>query len=328
MKNIAVVGCGYWGKNLVRNMHELGRLGMICDSNPDLFSLLKEEYPDVEIASDFNNVIRSKDIKAVVIAVPAIDHYVLVKRAILADKDVFVEKPLATKAKEAEELVNLAKRKDKILMVGHILQYHPALIRLNSMVKVGNLGKIQYIYSNRLNIGKLRTKENILWSFAPHDISAILMLLDEEPIDAVSFGGTYVTKDIYDTTLTTLKFKDGVQGHIFVSWLHPYKEQKLIVVGTKAMAVFDDVSKEKLFIYPHKIEHENGKIPIAQKAEHYNVPVEDKEPLREEMKHFIECIDQRRIPKTDGEEALRVLRVLESAEKSLEGNRYEEKIKG
>src|SRR4030067_2493311 len=178
-------------------------------------------------------------------------------------------------------------------MVGHILQYHPAVIKLKEVISGGDLGKIQYIYSNRLNIGKLRTEENILWSFAPHDISVILMLLNEEPINVSAFGGDYLNKGIYDITLTNLDFKNEVKSHIFVSWLHPYKEQKLIVVGTKAMAVFDDVSNEKLFLYPHRIEWVEGKVPVAQKADYKVITFEKAEPLEEEFRHFIDCVQNR-----------------------------------
>ena len=182
----------------------------------------------------------------------------------MAGKDVFAEKPLALTVKEGEELVKIASAKNRILMIGHILQYHPAIIKLKAYISSGELGKIQYIYSNRLNIGKLRVEENILWSFAPHDISVILMLLEEESAEVSAFGDDYLNKGIYDTTLTTLEFKNGVKGHVFVSWLHPYKEQKLIVVGSKAMVVFDDMSDDKLFLYPHKIEWKDGKVPVAQ----------------------------------------------------------------
>jgi UDP-2-acetamido-3-amino-2,3-dideoxy-glucuronate N-acetyltransferase len=185
------------------------------------------------------------------------------------------------------------------------------------MIRDGRLGRIEYIYSNRLNIGKLRTEENILWSFAPHDISVILSLVGEEPVNVISSGGDYLSKGIYDITMTTLEFKDGVKGHIFVSWLHPFKEQKLIVVGRKAMAVFDDMTKDKLFIYPHRIEWKDGRIPVALKAEHYPVPVEEGEPLREEARHFMECVKKRKRPRTDAAEGVRVLNVLERAEMSL-----------
>ena len=204
-------------------------------------------------------------------------------------------------------------------MVGHILQYHPAVIRLKELISQGELGKVQYIYSNRLNIGKVRTEENILWSFAPHDISVMLMLLEEEPVKVSSFGGEYLNLNIYDTTLTTLEFKNAVKGHIFVNWLHPYKEQKLIVVGSKAMAVFDDVSDEKLFVYPHTIEWKNGKTPIAQKADYVVIPVESAEPLKRELEHFIQYLRGRKRPKTDGLEGLKVLNILTLAGETLLG---------
>lgn len=316
-KKIGFIGLGYWGKNILRNLYELGVLHTACDSNPAIISQRRKDFPDINFTASFDELINNPEIKAIVIASPAVTHYDLVKRSLLAGMDVFVEKPLALTVKEGEELESISRRENKILMVGHILQYHGAVIKLKELIISGELGKIQYIYSNRLNIGKLRTEENILWSFAPHDISIILMLLDEEPADVSAFGGDYLNRGVYDTTLTTLEFKNGVKGHIFVSWLHPFKEQKLIVVGTKAMAVFDDVSKEKLFIYPHTIKWESGRIPIAEKADYKAVSFENKEPLKSELQHFIECIEKRVQPQTDGAEGLRVLKVLELAERSF-----------
>ena len=316
-KFIALIGAGYWGKNLLRNLYELNVLHTVCEINQEIIAKRKKQFPGVYYTTSYEEVLTNKEIKAVVIATPAATHYEKTKQALLANKDVFVEKPLALKVEEGEELVNLAKEKKRILMVGHLLQYHPAVLKLKQLIKNGKLGKIQYVYSNRLNIGKLRTEENILWSFAPHDISIILMLLEEEPVKVSAFGSDILNKGIYDTTVTTLEFKSGIKGHIFVSWLNPFKEQKLVVVGSKKMAVFDDVSKEKLFIYPHKIEWKDGKIPVAHKAEFYTVDVEQKEPLKEEMKHFIECVLERKTPRTDGEEGLRVLKILKKAERNL-----------
>jgi len=314
---VAQIGIGYWGKNILRNLYELQVLHTVCDSDLNTLEEKKRQYSDINYTTLYEEILRNPEIKAVVISSPAATHYQLAKGALLAGKDVFVEKPLALTVKEGKELVEIARREDRVLMVGHILQYHPVVMKLKELISTGNLGKVQYIYSNRLNIGKLRTEENILWSFAPHDISVILMLLGEEPVSISAFGGDYLNRGIYDTTITTLDFKNGVKGHIFVSWLHPFKEQKLIIVGDKKMAVFDDVSKEKLFLYPHRIEWQNGKIPVAQRAPHEVIPVEEGEPLRLELSHFIECIFDRKRPKTDGEEGLRVLRVLEEAEKSI-----------
>ena len=321
-KFIALVGAGYWGKNLLRNLYELDVLHTVCEVNKKIINERKKAFPDVRYTTSYNEILANKEIKAVVIATPAATHYQKAKEAILADKDVYVEKPLALKVEEGEELVKLAKERNRILMVGHILRYHPAVIKLKELIKKGELGKIQYIYSNRLNIGKLRVEENILWSFAPHDISVMLMLVGEEPVRVSAFGEAILNKDIHDVTLTILEFKNGIRGHIFVSWLHPFKEQKLIVVGSKSMAVFDDTSKEKLFIYPHKIEWKDGKIPVAHKAEYYTVEVEQKEPLKEEMKHFIQCVLERKTPYTDGEEGLRVLKILNKCQKSLEKSSF------
>ena len=316
-KFVAQVGLGYWGKNILRNLYELGVLHTACDSSKDMIAERKKSFPDITYTSSFVKILESLDIKAVAISAPAVVHYDLVKRSLLAGKDVFVEKPLSLTVKEGEELVQLAEEKSRVLMVGHILQFHPAVTKLKEMIVSGDLGKIQYIYSNRLNIGKLRTEENILWSFAPHDISVILFLLGEEPVRVSAFGGDYLSKGIYDTTMTAMEFRNGVKSHIFVSWLHPFKEQKLIVVGSKAMAVFDDMSQEKLFIYPHKIEWQDGKIPVAQKADCHSVPLDKKEPLREELRHFIECVQERKSPKTDGNEGLSVLKILQLAENGL-----------
>ncbi len=316
-KFIGLIGLGYWGKNVLRNFYELGALHTACDTDQHTLAERKKEFPNVSYTDSFEAILQNSDIKAVAIATPAVTHYEYVKQALFAGKDVYVEKPLALTVKEGLEIVDIAEKEKRILMVGHILQYHPAVIKLKKLIASGELGKVEYIYSNRLNIGKLRTEENILWSFAPHDISVILMLLEQDPITVTAFGGDYLNKGIYDTTLTTLEFKNGVKSHIFVSWLHPYKEQKLIVVGSKAMAVFDDVSKEKLYLYPHRIEWRNGKIPVAQKADYQVVPVESGEPLNLELSHFIECVLQRKKPMTDGYEGLRVLKILELAESYL-----------
>ncbi len=315
MAKVAVIGAGYWGKNLLRNFSELQALYAICESDPDNSNLAP--YTGIKLYTEYRDLLSDSNVEAVAIAAPAVMHYEMVKKALELGKDVYVEKPLALTVKEGEELVQLAEKKSRILMVGHILRYHPAVIKLKELISTGQLGKIQYIYSNRLNIGKLRTEENILWSFAPHDISVILMLLEDEPIKVSAFGGDYLNEGVYDTTLTALEFKNEVKGHIFVNWLHPYKEQKLIVVGSKAMAVFDDVSKEKLFLYPHKIEWKDGKIPVAQKADYQVIPIEAGEPLKRELSHFLECVIQRKKPLTDGAEGLRVLKILESAEKSI-----------
>jgi UDP-2-acetamido-3-amino-2,3-dideoxy-glucuronate N-acetyltransferase len=229
---------------------------------------------------------------------------------------VYVEKPIAMNISEAEELISIAEKSKHILMVGHILRYHPAIVELKGLIESGDLGEIQYVYSNRLNIGRIRTEENILWSFAPHDISVILHLLEQCPLSVSATGESYLQEKIADVTLTSMDFASGVKSHIFVSWLHPYKEQKLVVVGGSKMVVFDDLTKEKLFLYPHKVKWKD-RIPIAQKAAAEVVGLEMSEPLKNECEHFVHCITNRAIPITDGHEALRVLRVLTAAQESM-----------
>ena len=318
-KNIAVIGSGYWGKNLVRNFSELGALKTVCDLNEKVLHEFQNNYPEIQITTSFREVLDDPEIKGVVIATPAVLHHNMAKEALNNGKDVFVEKPLSLNIKEGKELVKISKNRGRILMVGHILQYHPAVLKLHEMIEKGELGKIQYIYSNRLNLGKFRTEENILWSFAPHDISVILMLLNEMPKSLTSHAGTYLSKDVADVTLTTMDFPSDVKAHIFVSWLHPYKEQKLVVVGNKKMAVFNDVSDEKLFLYPHEIEWVN-RVPVPQMKDAVIVDFEMKEPLKEECRHFINCIKTRKEAKTNGIEGLRVLKILQSSQESLEKN--------
>jgi UDP-2-acetamido-3-amino-2,3-dideoxy-glucuronate N-acetyltransferase len=316
---VAVIGAGYWGKNLVRNFHQLGALAWVCDERAAAMAEMEAKY-GVKTTKDLETVLADPAVDAVVIAVPAAQHYEVAKRSLLRDKDVYVEKPLALHAKEGEELVKLAAQRNRILMVGHILEYHPAVLELKRMIQAGELGRIQYIYSSRLNLGKLRTEENILWSFAPHDISAILFLLGETPTLVSSHGGTYLNDGIMDTTLTNCDFKSGVKAHIFVSWLHPFKEQKLAIIGDQKMAVFDDTQSErKLVLYSHRINWVD-RVPVAEKADAQVVALANEEPLRRECEHFLECIGTRRAPRTSGESALHVLEVLEACESSARQN--------
>ena len=313
---IAVIGSGQWGKNLVRNFYELGALTCVCDGRQEALNEVEGKY-HVRTTRSLEKVLDDQAIQAVVISVPAAQHYDICKQSLLAGKDVFVEKPLALTAAEGRNLVELASEQRRILMVGHILQYHPAILELQKLIQQGELGKIQYIYSSRLNLGKLRTEENILWSFAPHDISAILYLLQEPPTRVSSNGGAYLNSHIYDMTLSTCDFKSGVKAHIFVSWLHPFKEQRFAVVGDKKMAVFDDMESErKLVLYSHRIDWVE-RVPIARKDGGQAVPIPKDEPLRRECEHFIECLRTRHTPRTDGQGAVRVLEVLEACERSL-----------
>lgn len=314
---VAVVGVGYWGKNLVRNFADLGVLAALCDAEPSVEVTYRPKYPHLKFYRDFQQVLSDPTIQAVALATPAVTHYELAKAALNAGKDVLVEKPLAVDVKHGEDLVRLAEKNGRILMVGHILRYHPAILKLQELIQQGALGRINYLYSNRLNIGKIRTEENILWSFAPHDISVMLALLGETPTRVSCSGGAYLNHDVVDVTLSHFDFPSGVQAHIFVSWLHPVKEQKLVVVGSEKMAVFDDTAEHKLVLYPHKVEWRN-RIPTAIKADAEVVKLDDREPLRAECQHFLDCSASRKSPVSNGAEGLRVLRVLDACQRSLE----------
>jgi len=275
-------------------------------------------YPNVQGTTRFEEVIADPTIRGVVLATPAALHYEQVKAALKSGKDVFVEKPLALQYSQGVELAELAEKQHAVLMVGHILEYHPAVSLLKDLVRRGELGQVLYIYSNRLNLGKVRQEENILWSFAPHDISVICSLLDAEPIEVSAWGGSYLQTDIADVTVTTLVFDKGIRGHIFVSWLHPYKEQKLILVGDRKMSVFDDTAREgKLKIYDKGIEWRAG-LPVPRQTAETTLFFEEVEPLRLECEHFVECIRDRSQPRTGTKNALTVLKVLEASQLSLE----------
>src|SRR3989454_3885751 len=315
-RNIAVVGVGYWGKNLMRNFHELGALAVLCDADRSVEAKYRSEYANVRFHRDFGAVLSDSSVAAVALATPATTHYEMAKAALEAGKDVLVEKPLAIDVKQGEHLVELAAANRRILMVGHILRYHPAILRLQQLIQDGTLGKINYLYSNRLNIGKIRTEENILWSFAPHDISVMLSLLNEMPTRVSCRGSAYLNRDVSDVTLSHFEFPSGVQAHIFVSWLHPFKEQRLVVVGSEKMAVFDDTAEHKLVLYPHKVEWKN-RVPTAIKALGEIVDLDNREPLRAECQHFLDCIASLTAPVSNGEEGLRVLRVLDACQRAL-----------
>ncbi len=318
MPNIAVIGCGYWGKNLIRNFWELRALHTLYDADEKKAKEWGSLSPQVNIASQLTEVFRDESIEGIVVATPAESHYRIAREALKAGKDVFVEKPLALKVREGKELVTLAKEKDRILMVGHLLEYHPGIIKLKQMISNGELGKINYIHSTRLNLGKFRTEENILWSFAPHDISVILLLLGEMPQEVSAHGGSYLNQGVADVTMTTMDFPSGVKSHIFVSWLHPYKEQKLVIVGDRKMAVFDDVvQQDKLLLFSHRIDWIE-RIPIPRKEDAEVIHFDMEEPLKSECRHFLDCLQTRQKPKTDGNNGLRVLEILDLCQRSLE----------
>lgn len=320
-RTVGLIGAGYWGKNLARNLFALDVLHTICDVNEALLDGYQKLYPGVILTSSYSAVMDNPEVKAVLIAAPVFQHYKLAKEAILAGKDVFVEKPLCLDCREAEELIELAQRRGVILMVGHLLQYHPCVKKLQEMVASGELGKLQYIVSNRLNLGAIRTEENALWNFAPHDVSVILSLCGHKlPEQVRCVGAAYVSPGVADVSMTTLRFNDGLRAHIYVSWLNPFKEQKLVVIGSLGLVVFDDTKpwKEKLLVYRNHVKWTAGSIPQINNSVADAVDVEQSEPLRDECLHFLQCCQTRRSPVTDGKEGLRVLQVLQAAQESLD----------
>ena len=318
--DVAVIGCGYWGRNLVRNFHELGALEVLCDANPAVATQLAEEI-GVRTAG-LGEILADPAISAIVIAAPAALHFDLSSQALQAGKHVFVEKPLALRVPDAEMLCQLADRVERVLMVGHLLQYHPAYLRLRRLIDDGELGRVQYIYSNRLNLGRIRREEDILWSFAPHDISMILGIVRSEPEAVWAVGGAYLHQSIADVTTTHIAFPGGERAHVFVSWLHPEKEQRLVVVGDRGMAIFNDGEgwAEKLLVYRHRIDWREG-MPQPVRALAERIPVEASEPLRLECEHFLTCVRDGSTPWTDGLEGTRVLRVLQAASESMQDQR-------
>ena len=318
---IALVGCGYWGKNLCRNFHALSALSAVVDATENGHETARSIAPNVRVTKSFDNILADDQIHGVALATPAETHADFAIQAMQAGKDVFVEKPMALTLDDANEMKQVAHETNSILMVGHLLEYHPAVLKLREMIASGDLGKINYIYSNRLNFGKVRTEENALWSFAPHDVAVILRLIGQAPMEVSACGGSYLTKGIADTTMSNLRFSDDSRAHIFVSWLHPFKEQRLVVVGEKKMAIFNDVVPfgEKLQLYPQNVEFE-GSIPLLKKEDAEFVEHADTEPLLEECNYFLDCIQSRKQPLTNAQSGIDVLKVLHACQQSIEQN--------
>jgi len=327
LKKVALIGCGYWGKNLCRNFHALGALSCVVDSTDSGRKTAMQLAPGVPLYSSLDDVLGDPDVDAVALATPAETHSDLAMRAMQGGKDVFVEKPMALTVEDAEKMVKMAETESKILMVGHLLEYHPAVLKLRELISAGQLGRVNYIYSNRLNFGKVRTEENALWSFAPHDVAVILRLMGESPIEASATGGSYLTEGLADVTVSNLRFANESRAHIFVSWLHPFKEQRLVVVGDRQMAIFNDVAPygEKLRVYPNSVEFE-GKFPILKKEDAKFVDHANTEPLLEECRHFLQCVASRVQPLTDATSGREVLKVLHACQSSIDRNGIPMKI--
>jgi predicted dehydrogenase len=325
MVSIAVVGAGVWGKNHIRVFSEIPnvRLKYICDSDPSKLSSIKKSYPQSEMVENLRPILQDPEVKGVVIASSALSHYLLAKEVLMSDKDVLVEKPLALNAKDAEEMLEISEKRKRVLMVGHLLIYHPVVDRLKEMVSSGELGKIHYIYTQRVNLGVIRQDENALWSFAPHDLSVILYLLGEQPIILSAHGESYIQKGIEDVVFLSLRFSDGKMANIHLSWLDPHKLRRITIVGSKKMVVFDDMEvSEKLKIYDKGVKnlsYDTYGEYLSLRFGDITIPgIKMIEPLRTEAEHFVQCIESRKPPKTGGRDGLQVVKILIAAQQSLE----------
>lgn len=321
LPEIALVGCGYWGKNLCRNFSALGALSRVVDPTVSGQATAKELAPGVPVGDSFDEVLEDDSIQAIALATPAETHAELSIKAMDSGKDVFVEKPMALTLRDAEEMRAVAEGKGRVLMVGHLLEYHPAVLKLRDLISNGELGRVNYVYSNRLNFGKVRTEENALWSFAPHDVAVILRLMGRSPIEVSATGGSFITKGLADTTVSNLLFEDDSRAHIFVSWLHPFKEQRLVVVGDRKMVIFNDVAPfgQKLQLYMNSIDFD-GDVPVLKKEDAQFVEHAQTEPLLEECRHFVECVTNRKEPLTNASSGIEVLKVLHACQESMGKN--------
>jgi UDP-2-acetamido-3-amino-2,3-dideoxy-glucuronate N-acetyltransferase len=322
-RDLALIGAGQWGKNLARSFDALGALRLVCETSPTAASAIRKQYPQVRTTSSYAEVLADSSVAKVAIATPSALHFELAAAALQAGKDVYVEKPLCLRLEHAAALVELADNRGKTLMVGHLLQYHPCVQKLRELVRGGVLGKLLTITSSRLNLGTFRHESSALWSFAPHDVSVILSLLgDRLPETVRCMGGAYLNPEVADSTLTLMRFADNVMAQVHVSWLNPFKEQRLTVVGTEAMAVFDDTNPwpEKLMLYRNYLSWDEPREPVLRKQAGESVAVIEREPLSVQCEHFLHACRYGLRAQSDGAEGVRVLTVLDMAQRSLEAD--------
>jgi predicted dehydrogenase len=325
--NLAVVGVGYWGPNLLRNFSRIDgvTVAAICDRDASRLAYIHQQYPNPHLVEDYSAVLADPSIDAVVVALPAELHYRIATEALQAGKHVFVEKPLALSSGECLQLIHVAEENDRVLMVGHTFEYNPTVNVLKDEIQKGALGEICYISSQRLNLGKIRQDVNVMWNLAPHDISTILYVVQQEPVAVSARGGCYIQEGIEDVVFMDLLFAGGVRAHIHVSWLDPVKVRRMTVVGSKKMAVFDDMEEKKLRIYDEGIDMSSGRVSY-RRGEVATPSIDSREPLNVECSHFVHCITNHQKPRTDGYDGLRVIKVLEAAQESLRQNGEEVRL--
>ena len=324
MKNIAIAGCGYWGKNLVRNFYKTGALKTVCDSSAEALKKTKASYPDIATEQEFSKVLKDPGIEGVVIATPAASHYALIKEALNAGKHVLVEKPFTQSYKEALELTELAESKKLILMVGFTFLYNPAVRKVKEIIDSKELGEIYYIYSQRLNLGIVRKDVNVWWNLAPHDISIIHYWLGQEPKSVSGSGFSFVQKGIEDVVSADIKFESGTGAMVHVSWLDPNKTRKMVIIGSKKMVIYDDVSPDmKVQIYDKGVDkfadfNSFGQFQLIHRAGDIFIPkIDFKEPLEIEGQHFIECMKSGKEPLSSARKSLPIVKILESVQDSI-----------
>ena len=322
------IGVGYWGRNLLRNFAALpnARIVHVCDQRPDVRATVEKQYPGVTTTADYATLLANPEVEAVVVATETPQHVAMAEAALRAGKHVFVEKPMAQTVAEAERLVELAEANDRRLMVGHLLLYHPAFRYVEDLIAAGELGEVYYLYSMRVNLGIIRQQENALESLAPHDLSVALQFLDRAPVAVSAQGQAYLQPGVEDVAFATVYFEDGRLAHLHTSWLDPHKVRKVTVVGSKQMAVIDDVEGvEKVRLYDKGVDVRPGEERYANYAESMTLRSGDihiprvpmQEPLRLECQHFVDCVRTGQTPRSDGRNGLAVVRMLEAAQRSL-----------
>jgi len=319
---VAVLGCGPFGTNHLRVWRELGCLRAAVDPDPAARRSVTTRWPDVEVTDDLPGTLARPDIAAVVIATPAATHASLAMQAMTAGKDVLIEKPMALDVRDGELLAHTAQRLGRVLAIGHLLQHHPAVAALLDLVDTGELGNIRYVHSNRLSLGRIRTAENVLWSFAPHDVELLTRILGDVPEHVACHGGGHTTPGVAGTAVVSMSYRGDRQAHIFASWLQPLKEQRLVVVGDRQMAVFDDTAgwERKLTLHPYDVDHQPGRLPNVVRGDAVPVAVAPGEPLDIECREFLDCVRNRGRPRVDGSVGVDVLRVLAAAQRSLDAH--------
>jgi len=330
--NIGIIGCGYWGPNFVRNFNQIKRVSVkyVCDLSPERLSHIKKLYPDIITTKDYLSVLKDKDITGVIVATPASRHYKIAREALLYGKNLLVEKPIAMDIGEAKKLIEFAAKKKKILMVGHTFKFNPSVIKLRELIKSGSLGQVYYIYSRRTNLGPLRKDANAIWDLAPHDISIMNYILGKNPLSVSAQGAKYLPHDLEDVAFISLNYPNRILVHIHVSWLDPKKTREIVAVGSKKMAVFDDLNAEApISVYDKSVMKKRFKqdydsfeeFQMIIKNGNVQTPqVKKQEPLGAECRHFIECIRKNKAPLTDGKDGLEVLKVLVGIHRSLANN--------